>query len=331
MSASTPNAGTGYTWTQTEDDLTLIVTLPEGLGARDVKVDCAGGSVTVARKNPTAGDALWLVHGKLSGAIKGSVWSVESGTLSIEIEKAARKFWPCAVEGDAEVDVAALIEKQKRDAEPAYKPDPNAEAVPRQVTDKQTLRELKAEFPQLDLPIDAPHTATHQNFAGPRRAFDWGPIPSPGAPPEPARQPAPQPARQPAPQPPASVSTASASASAASTATPEDGKYSWGASPQTAPAACAPSTTPQADGKFSWGSLPIDVADDPYEEAIPRKVVDAELMRHLQPTQPPPMPSRQLDGGTAAAIEPKRTADAAAPSNPGGSAGPYQWGELPKM
>jgi len=49
--------------------------------------------------------------------------------------------------------------------------------MPRKVTDKETMRKLKAEFPQLELPVDAQaHTATHANYAGRRSAFEWGSV-----------------------------------------------------------------------------------------------------------------------------------------------------------
>ena len=50
------------------------------------------------------------------------------------------------------------------------------------VTDKETLSKLKAEFPQLDIPLDNADTASHKAHAGPRKKgvdpFSWGAIPA---------------------------------------------------------------------------------------------------------------------------------------------------------
>ena len=105
---------------------------------------------------------------------------MERGILTVEIEKARPRFWPCAIRGHPEVDVAALQAQEKAEQEPFYKPPPDAEAQPRRVNDRETLLKLKAEFPQLaaSLPVEDPHTTTHRNHAGPRKTFDWGALPT---------------------------------------------------------------------------------------------------------------------------------------------------------
>ena len=237
MASGSINQGSGYTWSQTKEELTLYVTLPTGVGARNVEVCTAGGEVRIGLKNAPEP----LVQGTLPDPIAGSVWSVERSTLSLELEKARPKFWATALRGEPMVDVEALIAQEKRDREPAYKPDPNAEAVPRQVTDKETLRKLKAEFPQLELPIADAHTATHQNFAGKRSAFDWGALPIELD----EQAAAPPPAAPPPPPPPLPVSPPTQAAAASATATK--------ASPPSAQAAVAHG---EGDGKYAWGALP---------------------------------------------------------------------------
>lgn len=165
-------------WTQTLADVTISTLLPPGCTARDVSCTVVDGRVLVHVRG--AGVASSLLEGELWAKTIGSVWSVEAGSFTLELEKARPQYWPCAIRGmGPEVDVSELIARDRRDSEPAYRLPPDAEAKPRRVTDTETLRKLKAEFPQMDLPVDASeHAVTHRNHAGPRRQFDWGPLPS---------------------------------------------------------------------------------------------------------------------------------------------------------
>jgi hypothetical protein len=104
--------------------------------------------------------------------------------------------------------------------------------MPRRVTDRETLRKLKAEMPQLDIPgvadVGGVANVEHKNYSGPRKQFSWGAIPA-----------APLPAATSAP-----VAAPATSAAAAPTAEPS---FTWGSVPA-APAAPAAS-------KFNWGSV----------------------------------------------------------------------------
>ena len=157
---------------------------------------------------------------------------------------------------------------------PALTSAADFETKPRQVTDKEQIRTLQAEFPQLALPVDKnEHTATHRNHAGPRKTFEWGALPSdeaeavptapPGVPdarptalpPAPPVPPTPVPPSQRSPA--AEEGTRSASQHVAATlpsaragAPPAAAdKFSWGARP--------------AEDKFSWGALPAEARPCP--------------------------------------------------------------------
>jgi len=172
MASGKDESAPKHAFTQTKTELTITVPLPSGGVARDVSCRVAGGRIDVSMK---MGDE--LLSGELWGSVSGSVWSVESGLLNIELDKARPQFWPCALRGDPEIDVAALVAREKRDAQPAYKPPPDAGAKPQRVTDKATMRKLKAEFPQLDLPVNAQeHIISHANYAGHRSDFAWGSV-----------------------------------------------------------------------------------------------------------------------------------------------------------
>ena len=114
------NAGSGYTWTQTKADITLHVQFPAGTTVRDVSCSVALGSVSVGVK----GRPESLMHGELWEQITSSVWSFESAELTMELEKRAERFWPSVLCGDPEVDVRALLAKEKKEKEPVFKPDP---------------------------------------------------------------------------------------------------------------------------------------------------------------------------------------------------------------
>ena len=372
-----PAVGTGYTWTQTKTELTIVVKLPAGRGARDITCTTTGGNVDIRLR-----DGQRLVSGELWRDVvhSSTVWSVESDKLSLELEKAGARFWPCALRGDPEVDVAALLAQEKKDKEPAYKPHPGSvapaepaarsraaarwmscdkrlrclrlcrspmicvlrdsvacarvplsdhENTPRQVTDQSALRELKAEFPQLAVPLDMDniHTATHRNHAGPRRVFDWGPIPVEEPPPSaaPAARAEPGPsvdvsdhALEPASRPPLPP--------APQVATPagDNSKFTWGALPSQPSAPQPPqppppppppsesSTTHAPSGlaagggsKYAWGALPTE----------PLPTVDALAIDAAE---------------TAPAVPPPPVATAATTaSGDGRGDAMYQWGALP--
>ena len=133
--------------------------------------------------------------------------------------------------------------------------------MPRRVTDRETLRKLKAEMPQLDIPgvadVGGVANVEHKNYSGPRKQFSWGAIPA--APPPTAKS-------APPPAPPTS-------AAAAPTAEP---CYSWGVLPATAtPAAPAAAAAP-AGSKFSWG--PVAAACPDSDTRAARKAsLEAEI------------------------------------------------------
>jgi len=109
-----------YDWTQTRGELTLTLTLPAGTPVRSVR--CAL-TPTGALSVQVAGQV--LLHGTLHGKAELNTWTVDGATLSIEIDKAAPKFWPCAIVGGPAVDVKQLLAEEKREREPAFKPVPS--------------------------------------------------------------------------------------------------------------------------------------------------------------------------------------------------------------
>ena len=237
-----------YEWTQTKEELTITVALPAGTSSAQISVACAKTTLAIGLK----GAAAPLVAGELHEAVADSVWSLErGGALTLELEKARPRWWPCALKGGPEVDVQALVAREKAEREPAFKADPSAEAAPRQITDREQLRALKAQFPHLNIKVDGDlHSTEHKNYTGARQAFDWGAVPAVAA--EAAAKAAPAPAPAPAP---ATVPTSAEPSAAPPPAAAEAGAaFQWGA----LPAASAPAPAPAATGLYTWGALPPD-------------------------------------------------------------------------
>jgi len=108
------NKGNGYEWTQSKLDLTISVMLPNDKGAKDVRFERNGRSVFIGLK----GSKEPLVQGELHSLVGDSTWIVDKQNLVVEFDKRAPRWWPCALKGDPEVDVKALIAKEKEEKRP---------------------------------------------------------------------------------------------------------------------------------------------------------------------------------------------------------------------
>jgi len=267
-------AAPAYSWTQTKEDLTVSVPLPAGTSSRSVQCEVAGTLTVTVLGNTLVSGALW-------GKTSSSMWTVDGGVLVIELEKTQARFWPCALQGDPEVDVEALKAKERQDNEPAYKMPPGADQQPTKVTDRESLLKLKAEFPHLDIPIAAPGGSQHAAHKGGRKNFSWGAVP-PAAPAAASHA-------QPAGTPVAAADTreevagSAAPEPAESPSAPTAGKFQWGAVPSSLPsveaaadAQCsgAASSAAPAAAPFSWGLLPGTVAPTSDASVKPPQIAD---------------------------------------------------------
>lgn len=280
------SAPPAYTWTQTTEDLTVQVGFPPGTSASSVACNVSNGKVAIGLRGQPP-----IVEGELWDALSNHVWSLEGGTtLSLELEKARSCYWPCALKGGPEVDVKALKARDKAAAEPPYKPHPDADQMPRRVTDRETLLKLKAEMPQLEIPgLEPASSVVHKNYSGARRKFDWGALPTAeAAPPAPAAV---------APPEPTPVAATTASPAATPTPTPGASSSSSDAPPRPAASAATSSTAAPA-AAFSWGAVPGGAGTSAPPESSPPA------------TQPAAAPQTPAVGG-------------------GGSGGKYSWGALP--
>lgn len=97
--------------------------LPAGTAARSVACTLSPSGVL---RVDVVGQSSPFFEGSLHRKAKLNTWTVDGGTLYIEMDKAAPKFWPCATVGGPAVDVQELIAAEKREHEPAFKPSPGA-------------------------------------------------------------------------------------------------------------------------------------------------------------------------------------------------------------
>ena len=115
-----------YDWSQTREDLTLQVPLPPSTPTSGIVCTVSQGRLTVGLRGEAP-----IVDGELFDALSHHTWCLEVGSrLTLELEKARPRYWPCVLRGDPEVDVAALKAKDKLESEPAYKPHPGEHAHP---------------------------------------------------------------------------------------------------------------------------------------------------------------------------------------------------------
>mmetsp|Transcript_11897 Transcript_11897/g.29300 ORF Transcript_11897/g.29300 Transcript_11897/m.29300 type:complete len:292 (-) Transcript_11897:289-1164(-) len=89
-----PEGSTGrYSWNQKEDEVEIVVPVPEGCSSKDVKMGLKSKSIVVALKGQV------ILEGDLFQTVRtdGSTWSISgdgnSRKLSIVLEKAMEKTW----------------------------------------------------------------------------------------------------------------------------------------------------------------------------------------------------------------------------------------------
>ncbi|KAG7391899.1 CS domain [Phytophthora pseudosyringae] len=97
-----------YTWTQTLEDVSIQMELPQGTRAKDLECRIESTKARVALKSDPAEP---LLEGEFPGKIRAdeSVWSLESNhTLSISLEKIKPTWWASALQGGPEIDTSQV-------------------------------------------------------------------------------------------------------------------------------------------------------------------------------------------------------------------------------
>ena len=108
-----------YKWTQTIDECSVLVSIPDGMRAKDLQVDMKSTFISVRSKKPPPegqeDSGQVFVEGKLSESVvpSESTWSLEGGILVLVLYKKAKKFWETVLEGDAKIDTS-LVDSTRR-------------------------------------------------------------------------------------------------------------------------------------------------------------------------------------------------------------------------
>ena len=105
------NGGVGptYTWTQTLHEATIYVTFDHTTRAKDVDVEIGSSHLKVGKKGEKK-----KIDGTLGGRVNknNSMWTIENGSLVIELDKSVHTWWRNAIQGDPEID-ATLVDSSR--------------------------------------------------------------------------------------------------------------------------------------------------------------------------------------------------------------------------
>ena len=106
-----------YTWTQTIDETSVLIALPEGTMGKDVSVSIKPLSVSVRMKEPVNGEESprTLLEGELVEKIRTdeSTWSLEGGVLVLTLDKLKKTWWETVIVGDDKIDTT-LVDSRRR-------------------------------------------------------------------------------------------------------------------------------------------------------------------------------------------------------------------------
>ena len=112
-----------YTWTQTLDECTVLIGIPEGVRAKDLNVELKHTALSVRSKAPiliddnddkNTNEPRTFVQGALTERIvpDESTWTLEGGVLVVVLYKQKKSFWETVLQGDPTIDTT-LVDSQR--------------------------------------------------------------------------------------------------------------------------------------------------------------------------------------------------------------------------
>jgi hypothetical protein len=104
-----------YKWTQTTDECTVLVGLPEGIRAKDLDISIKASSIHIKTKCKKAdGEVTVFVEGALvEKVVPGEcTWSLEGGVLLMILYKVKKMLWVTIIEGDEKIDTSQVDSKR---------------------------------------------------------------------------------------------------------------------------------------------------------------------------------------------------------------------------
>lgn len=106
-----------YTWTQTIDETSVLVAVPEGTKGKDLSVSLKPSSISVRMKKAVEGEdePHTLLDGDLVEKIRidESTWSLEGGVLVLTLDKPKKTWWDTVLIGDEKIDTT-LVDSRRR-------------------------------------------------------------------------------------------------------------------------------------------------------------------------------------------------------------------------
>jgi hypothetical protein len=106
-----------YRWTQTLEETTVVLAVPEGTRGKDLDVTLKSTFASAKMKTPLAGEdqPKTLLEGTLVDKINvgESTWSLEGGALLLVLQKTKPTWWETVLEGDPKIDTS-LVDSTRR-------------------------------------------------------------------------------------------------------------------------------------------------------------------------------------------------------------------------
>lgn len=162
-----PNVGNGadldrYSWTQTLEEVTVMVPCPLGTKSKDIVVDIQMQSLTVKRKSTEE----VLLEGELSASVKSQecYWSFVDESVEVNLQKVTgMTWWKNVLKGDPEINTQKVqpensnlsdldaetrqtVEKMMHDQQMKAQGLPTSDDLKKQ----EMLKEFQAQHPEMD-------------------------------------------------------------------------------------------------------------------------------------------------------------------------------------
>jgi len=113
-----------YVWTQTLEEVTVHIPLPEGLRSKDLNVKIGATSLSISPKGGTASEsALVPIKGTFFGKIRTSesTWTLESSThlsekmttLQLILDKVHKTWWETVISGDTPLIDTTMVDSTR--------------------------------------------------------------------------------------------------------------------------------------------------------------------------------------------------------------------------
>lgn len=113
-----------YVWTQTLEEVTVHIPLPEGIRGKDLSVKIVADSLSICQKNGTVSHpALDPIEGTLFARIRPSesTWTLESSThssqtvttLQLILDKVQKTWWAAVLSGDAPLIDTTMVDSTR--------------------------------------------------------------------------------------------------------------------------------------------------------------------------------------------------------------------------